>query len=122
MWVAGSQRSVLNVPLEGGGTSGPCLPQVLLVESVVTGSQVHPASGTEGSGLAAEDMLAAVKELAAVEKLAAVEHLADVEDLADVWDLADVEDQTAVLVPSPEEASGVAGTAHTAQVAGWPHA
>ena len=45
------------------------------------------------------------------------------EDLADMWELPDVEVLTAVLVPSPEEASeGVAGTACTAEVAGWPHA
>ena len=70
---------------------------VLVVESVVTGSQVHPAAGTMGSSLAAEEELAPVEEFAAVEECAAVE----VEDLADVEDVADVEDQTAVVVPLP---------------------
>ena len=63
---------------------------VLVVESDVAGSHVHPAAC---SCLAAEE------------------------------ELADVEDQTAVLVPSPEKASeGAAGTACTAELAGWPHA
>ena len=70
---------------------------------VVTGSQVSPAAGTERSRLAAEE-----EELAAVEKLAAVEDLAAMEDLVDVWE------QTAVMIPSSEEASGAACTAHTA--------
>ena len=43
-----------------------------------------------------------------------MEELAAEEDLACVWE------QTAVVVPSSEEASGVAGTTCTAQVAGWP--
>ena len=51
----------------------------------------------------------------------AVEELAAGEDLATVEDLADVED-FAVVVTSLEEALGAAGTAHTAQVARWPHA
>ena len=53
--------------------------------------------------------LAAVVELAAVEELDAVEEIEAVEDLADVWE------QTAVVVPSSEEASGAAGTACAAQ-------
>ena len=80
---------------------------------VVAGSQVHPAAGTMGSCLAAEE------ELADVEEHAVVEDLADMEELADMWELADVEDQTAAVVPSPVEASdGAAGTACTAEVAG----
>ena len=101
---------------------------VLLVESFVTGSQVHRAAGTICSHLAAEEELAAVEELGALEELpageelGAVEEPVDVEDLADVWELADVKGQTALLVPSQEEAWRPAGTARTAQVAGWPRA
>ena len=76
------------------------LTTVLVVDSVVAGSQVHPAACTIGtcSCLAAEEELAAVEEVAAgedlsaVEELAGVVELADVEDLADMWELADVED------------------------------
>ena len=82
----------------------------MLVETVVTGSQVSPAVDTEHSCLAAE------KELDAVEELAVVEDLADVEGLADVWE------QTAVVLPSLDEASGASGTGLTAKVAGWPRA
>ena len=41
------------------------------------------------------------------------------EVLAAVEELAAVGEQSAVLVPLEEEASGAAGTTHTAQVAGW---
>ena len=51
-----------------------------------------------------------------MEELAVMEEFAAVEDLTDVWE------QTAVVVPSLEEASGAAGTTRTAQVAGWPRA
>ena len=68
------------------------------VKSVDTGSPlVSPASGTHCSHLAAAEELAAVEGLDAVEELAAV------------------------VVPSEEdEEASVAGTTHTAQVAGWP--
>ena len=89
---------------------------IMLVETVVTGSQVSPAAGTEHSRLAAEEELAAVEDLAAVEEVDAVADLSVEEDLADVWE------QTAVVVPSLEEASRAAGIAHITQVAGWPHA
>ena len=95
------------------------------VETVETGSQdlVSPAAGTKRSRLAAaEEELATVEELADMEELAAVETLAAVEGVAAVEDLAPVGEQTAVVVPSLEEASGVAGRACTVQVAGWPRA
>ena len=88
---------------------------MLVVDSIVAGRQVHPAAGTMGSHLAAEEELAAVEDLAVGEELAAVE------ELANVWELADVEEQTALVVPSLVEASeGAAGTARTAEVSGWP--
>ena len=84
---------------------------VQTVQTVETGSQVFQAAGTDRSRLAAAE-----KELAAVEELAVVEELAAVEDLAAVCE------QTAVVVPSEEEASRAAGTTRNAQVAGWPSA
>ena len=61
-------------------------------------------------------VFAPVEELADVEELAAVDELAAVEELAALWE------QSAALVPSLEETSGVAGTTRTAQVVGCPHA
>ena len=57
-----------------------------------------------------ESLLQVTKIAAGEDELTAVEELATVEDLADV------------VVPSLEEASGMAGTTCTAQVAGWQHA
>ena len=68
----------------------------MVVDTVVAGSQVHPAAGTI---------------------CAAVEELADVGELADVEDQTAVDHPTAVLVPSPVEASeGEAGTARIGEV------
>ena len=89
----------------------------MLIESVESGSPVSPAAGTDCIPLAAAE-----EELATVEVLAAVEELAAVDELAAVEELAAVGEQSAVLVLSEEEASGVAGTTRTAQVAGWPSA
>ena len=90
---------------------------------------MSPATGTDRIHLAAAEeeladveVLAAVEELPPVEEHAAVEELAAMEGLAAVKELAAVGEQSLVLVPSEKEASGVAGTTHTAQVAGWPHA
>ena len=92
-----------------------------------TGCQVHPASGTTRSHLAAVENLADVEELAAVEDLADVKELEVVEDLADVEELAAVEDQTAVehltavVVPQTVAASEwEAGPARIPGVECWP--
>ena len=59
-----------------------------------------------------------MEDVAAVEELAAEELAA--EELAAVEDLHAVEDQRGGVVPSREEASGLAGSSRTAGVVGWP--